>query len=82
MLNMSGADPEGGGAGGARPPVLAPNSLKSPLNWPKYAQKLTPEPPASSPFSNPGSAPACSVVFILIVRANAGVKSINYKYFE
>ena len=50
MLNMSGADPEGGGAGGARPPVLAPNSLKSPLNWPKYAQKLTPEPPASLLF--------------------------------
>ena len=31
----SGADPEGGG--GARPPVFAPNSLKSPLIWPKYA---------------------------------------------
>ena len=29
----SGADPEGGGA---RPPVFAPNSLKSPLIWPKY----------------------------------------------
>ena len=26
-----------GGAGGARPPVFAPNSLKSLLNWPKYA---------------------------------------------
>ena len=31
----SGADPEGGG--GARPTVFAPNSLKSPLIWPKYA---------------------------------------------
>ena len=30
------------GAGGARPPVFASNSLKSPLNWPKYAQKLAP----------------------------------------
>ena len=26
-----------GGAGGARPPVFVPNSLKRPLNWPKYA---------------------------------------------
>ena len=33
---MSSADPEGG-AGGARPPVFAPNSLKTPINWPKYA---------------------------------------------
>ena len=32
----SGADPEGG-EGGARPLVFAPNSVKSPLNWPKYA---------------------------------------------
>ena len=24
-----------GGAGGKRPPLFAPNSLKSPLNWPK-----------------------------------------------
>ena len=30
----SGADPEGGGA---RPPVFALISLKSPLIWPKYA---------------------------------------------
>ena len=33
---LTGADPEGG-AGGARPPVVAPNSLKSPLIWTKYA---------------------------------------------
>ena len=35
----TGADPEGeggGGEGGARPPVFASNSLRSPLNWPKY----------------------------------------------
>ena len=31
-----------------RPPVFAPNSLKSPLNCPKYAQKLAPEPPAQN----------------------------------
>ena len=35
-VDQSGADPEGG-AVGARPPVFAQNSLKSPLNWPKYA---------------------------------------------
>ena len=52
----TGADPEGG-AGGARPPVFVPNYFKSPLNWPKYARKLAPEPPAPPPFSNPGSAP-------------------------
>ena len=33
---LTGADSEGG-AGGARPPVFAPNSFKSPLNWPKHA---------------------------------------------
>ena len=27
----------GGGARGTRPPVFAPNSFKSPQNWPKYA---------------------------------------------
>ena len=33
-----GADPKGGGgAGGAHPPVVEPNYLKSPLNCPKYA---------------------------------------------
>ena len=26
-----------GGAGGARPPLFAPNSLKSPPNWPKQS---------------------------------------------
>ena len=31
---MSDTDPEGG-AGGARPPLFGPISLKSPLNWPK-----------------------------------------------
>ena len=31
----AGADPEGGGAGGARPPVFAQNYLKSTLKWPK-----------------------------------------------
>ena len=36
--------------GGARPPVFASNSLKSPLNLPKYAQKLAPEPPAPPPL--------------------------------
>ena len=59
-MNISGADPArggGGGAGGARPPVFAPNFLKSPINWPEYDQKLAPEPPAPPPFSNPGSAP-------------------------
>ena len=35
---QSGADPEGG----ARQPVFAPNSLKCPPNWPKYAKKLAP----------------------------------------
>ena len=54
-LSLSGAGPEGG----ARLPVFATNSLKSPLNWPEYAQKLAPEPPAPPPFSNPGSAPVC-----------------------
>ena len=48
----------GGGAGGARPPVFVPNSLKSALNWPKYAYKPASEPPAPPLFSNPGSAPA------------------------
>ena len=61
-LLSAGADPEGGGAqGGARPPVFAPNSLKSPLNRPKYAQKLATEPPAPLPFSNPGSAPGATL---------------------
>ena len=54
------------GAGGARPLVFASNSLKSPLNWPKYASKLAPEPPAPPPFSKPGSAPeiVVSVFFV------------------
>ena len=40
-----GADPEGGGARGARPPLSAPNYLKSPLNWQK--KNLGGEPPNS-----------------------------------
>ena len=51
---MSGADPEGGGA---RPPLFAPNSLKSPLNLEGGPAQQPPAPPL---FSNPGSAPACS----------------------
>ena len=43
--------------GGARPPVFASNSLKSPLNSTEYAQKLAPEPHAPPPSSNPGSSP-------------------------
>ena len=46
----------GWGAGGARPPLFAPNSLKSPLNWPKKFWGQA-KPPAPPPFSNPGSAP-------------------------
>ena len=34
----------GGDAGGARPPLFVPNYLKSPLNWPKYAENLAPNP--------------------------------------
>ena len=39
MKRKAGADPEGGG----RPPLFVSNSLKSPLNWPKYAENLAPE---------------------------------------
>ena len=47
----------GGGAGGARPPLFVPNSLKSPQNWPKKCWEQSPETTAPPPFSNPGSAP-------------------------
>ena len=45
----------GGGGWGARPPLIAPTSLKSPLNWQKKSWGRAPEPPAPPPFSNPGS---------------------------
>ena len=57
---LPGADPEGG-AEGARPSLFAPNSLKSPLNWPKKSWERAPEATAPPSFSNPGSAPVfCS----------------------
>ena len=57
MWGGAGADPEGGGGGVARPPLLARISLKSPLNWPKKFWERAPEATAPPPFSNPGSAP-------------------------
>ena len=53
FLSPSGADPEGGGAGGARPPLFAPNSL----NCLKKCLEQAPETTAPPPFSKPGSAP-------------------------
>ena len=53
----SGADPEGG-AGGARPPLFAPYSLKSPLNWSKNLGGEPPNPLRPSFFKSwirPGS---------------------------
>ena len=49
----------GGGWGGARPPLFVPNSLKSPVNWPKKSRERAPEAPAPPPLSNLGSAPEC-----------------------
>ena len=52
---------------GARPPLFAPNSLKSPLNWTKKSWERAPEATAPPPFSNPGSAPERSrTVFCLL----------------
>ena len=48
------------GGGGARPPLFAPNSLKSPLNWPKKSWERALEATAPPPFSNPGSATVMS----------------------
>ena len=33
------------GGGGARPPLFVPNSLKSPLNWPKFVKKACADEP-------------------------------------
>ena len=49
----TGVDPEGG-TGGARLLIFALNSVKSPVNWPKYAKPLG-EPLNAPPFSNPRS---------------------------
>ena len=56
LMRSAGADPDGS-AGGARPPLFVPNSLKSPMNRPKCAENLAPKPSVPPPFSNPGSAP-------------------------
>ena len=71
FLSPSGAVPEGGGsAGGARPPLFAPNSLKSPQNWPKKCLEQAPETTAPPPFSNPGSAPVLYHVNHFYFNAN------------
>ena len=57
------ASPQVTGGGYARTPTrFCAIFFKSPLNWPKYAHKLAPEPPAPPPFSNPGSAPDNPIV--------------------
>ena len=65
LRSKAGADPEEGRSG--RPPLFAPNSLKSLLNWTKKSWERTPEATAPPPFSNPGSSPERSrTVFCLL----------------
>ena len=66
----AGAEPEGGG--GARPTLFAPNTLKSPLNWPKKSWGRAPEPPAPPLFSNPGSAPVEIWIWMIVPKCPCG----------
>ena len=52
--------------GGARPTLFAPNTLKSPLNWPKKSWGRAPEPPALPHFLNPGSAPVEIWIWMIV----------------
>ena len=64
-----------GGRGGARPPLFAPNSLKNPLNLPNLG--ASPEPPAPTPFSNPGCAPGISSIMFVFYYLRYGDGEMN-----
>ena len=78
----------GGGAGGARPPLFAPNSLKSPLNWLKKILGASPRTHSAPSFFKSWIRPCLKYceqqresIFPLPVSRLCYHRSLAYKYY-